>query len=302
MALTGTHDTLVYRLSQMLVKLNQGERLDPAALADEFGVNLRTIQRDLNERFAYLPLTKVDGRYQLEPAFLGKLNLQDIERFAGLAGVSGLFPSLSNDFLRDIFDSRVQEALLIKGHCYENLAGKERQFQLLEKAIVGRVLVAIDYQKHDGVKQYPALSPYKLLNVKGIWYLAALDDGKLKTFSFAKIQEVRQLATTFDWSADVDARLLAEEGVWFGETQHEVILKISPDVAGYFKRRKLIANQVIEKELADGGLLLSAKVGHLNQVLPIVRYWLPHIRIVSPDSWQQTLEQGMKDYLQRIGD
>lgn len=302
MALTGTHDTLVYRLSQMLVKLNQGERLDPAALADEFGVNLRTIQRDLNERFAYLPLTKVDGRYQLEPAFLGKINLQDIERFAGLAGVSGLFPSLSNDFLRDIFDSRVQEALLIKGHCYENLAGKERQFQLLEKAIVGRVLVAIDYQKPDGVKQYPALSPYKLLNVKGIWYLAALDDGKLKTFSFAKIQEVRQLATTFDWSADVDARLLAEEGVWFGETQHEVILKISPDVAGYFKRRKLIANQVIEKELADGGLLLSAKVGHLNQVLPIVRYWLPHIRIVSPDSWQQTLEQGMKDYLQRIGD
>ena len=301
MALTGTHDTLVYRLSQMLVKLNQGERLDPAALADEFGVNLRTIQRDLNERFAYLPLTKVDGRYQLEPAFLGKLNLQDIERFAGLAGVRGLFPSLSNDFLRDIFDSRMQEALLIKGHCYENLAGKERQFQLLEKAIVGRVLVAIDYQKPDAVKQYPALSPYKLLNVKGIWYLAALDDGKLKTFSFAKIQEVRQLPTTFDWSADVDARLLAEEGIWFGETQHEVILKISPDVAGYFKRRKLIANQVIEKELADGGLLLSAKVGHLNQVLPIVRYWLPHIRIVSPDSWQQTLEQGMSDYLAKTG-
>ena len=55
----GSHDTLVYRLAQMLVKLNQGERLDPQALADEFGVNLRTIQRDLNERFAYLPLEKI---------------------------------------------------------------------------------------------------------------------------------------------------------------------------------------------------------------------------------------------------
>lgn len=42
------HDTLVYRLSQVLTKLNQGESLDPQALADEFGVNLRTIQRDLN--------------------------------------------------------------------------------------------------------------------------------------------------------------------------------------------------------------------------------------------------------------
>ncbi len=58
---TGNHDTLVYRLAQMLVKLNQGEKLDPQKLADEFGVNFRTIQRDLNVRFAYLPLEKVNG-------------------------------------------------------------------------------------------------------------------------------------------------------------------------------------------------------------------------------------------------
>ena len=67
-----SHDTLVYRLAQMLVKLNQGEQLDPQSLAEEFGVNLRTVQRDLNERFAYLPLEKTDGRYHLDPAFLGE--------------------------------------------------------------------------------------------------------------------------------------------------------------------------------------------------------------------------------------
>ena len=81
----GHHDTLVYRLAQMLVKLNQGERLDPQALAEEFGVALRTIQRDLNERFAYLPLEKIEGRYRLDPAFLGKLSTKDIERFASLS-------------------------------------------------------------------------------------------------------------------------------------------------------------------------------------------------------------------------
>ena len=62
-----THDTLVYRLAQILVKLNQGEHLDPKDLAEEFGVNLRTVQRDLNERFAYLPLEKNDGRYSINP-------------------------------------------------------------------------------------------------------------------------------------------------------------------------------------------------------------------------------------------
>lgn len=104
---TAEHDKLAYRLTQILVKLNQGTKLDPQALADEFNVNLRTIQRDLNSRFAYLPLEKADGRYSLAPAYLGKLNLRDVERFACLAGVSGLFPSLSTDFLRDIFDNRI---------------------------------------------------------------------------------------------------------------------------------------------------------------------------------------------------
>jgi nicotinamidase-related amidase len=53
------HDTLVQRLAMMLVKLNQGEDLEPRRLAEDFGVNLRTIQRDLNERFGYLPVEKV---------------------------------------------------------------------------------------------------------------------------------------------------------------------------------------------------------------------------------------------------
>ena len=83
------HDTLVYRLAQMLVKLNQGEKLEPQALAEEFGVHLRTIQRDLNERFAYLPLEKTDGTYRLDPTFLGKISIKDIQRFASLAGVKG---------------------------------------------------------------------------------------------------------------------------------------------------------------------------------------------------------------------
>ena len=291
------HDTLVYRLAQMLVKLNQGEKLDSRSLADEFGFNLRTVQRDLNVRFAYLPLQKTDGRYHLDPIFLGQLSTKDIERFAGLAGVRGLFPSLSDAFLRDIFDSRVQGALLVKGHHYENLAGKEQRFRDLEKAIVARRQVAFDYAKPDGLKSYASVSPYKLINNKGIWYLAALDSEKLKAFSFTKIERLRTLESAFAWNADIDTQLAEEDGIWLSEEKQEVVLKISKEVASYFKRRRLIANQVIEKELEDGGLIVSAKVGHPNQVLPIVRYWIPHIKIISPEELQRELENGLSTYL-----
>ena len=300
---SANHDTLVYRLAQMLVKLNQGESLSPQELADEFGVNLRTVQRDLNVRFAYLPLEKHEGRYRLDPAFLGKLSTKDIDRFAGLAGIGGLFPSLSDEFLRDIFDTRMQSALLVKGHNYENLGGKEQIFRELEKAIIARKQISFGYKKSDGQrKSYSGIAPYKLINNKGIWYLAAVDADKLKAFSFTKIEQLRISDVSFDWSEAIDYQLLSEDGIWLSEEKQEVVMKVSREVAGYFKRRKLIANQVVEKELEDGGLLISAKVGHPNQVLPIVRYWLPHIRIISPEQLQHDMERGMTDYLKRSAD
>ena len=293
------HETLVYRLSQILVKLNQGLKLDPKALADEFKVNLRTIQRDLNERFAYLPLEKLDGHYRLDPTFLGKLSTKDIERFASLAGIRGLFPSLSDDFLRDIFDDRMQGALLVKGHNYEDLRGKEKLFGALEKAIYDRKQVSFDYAKEGSLKSYSEIAPYKLINHKGIWYLTAVDADKLKSFSFSKIQHLKVLDNSFDWDAAIDTKISTDDGIWHSDTQREVVLKASPEVAGYFKRRKLIGNQVIEKELADGSLIISAKVSHDNQILPIVRYWIPNLTIISPESLQAELEQGLTAYLER---
>lgn len=293
------HDTLVYRLAQMLVKLNQGEKLDPHELAAEFGVNLRTIQRDLNERFAYLPLEKTNGRYHLDPTFLGKLNTKDIDRFASLAGVKGLFPSLADDFLREIFDSRIQSTLLVKGHHYEDFAGKEVLFRQLEKAIIARHTISFEYAKAEGPKPFATVAPYKLINHKGIWYLAAQDGDKLKAFSLTKISRLETEDNTFQWDANLETQIAEEDGIFLSENKQEIVIKVDASVAGYFKRRKLIANQVIEKELTDGGLIISAKVGHPNQVIPIVRYWIPNLRIISPEELQIEMEKEILGYIEK---
>jgi predicted DNA-binding transcriptional regulator YafY len=137
------------------------------------------------------------------------------------------------------------------------------------------------------------------MNHKGIWYLAGRDGDKLKTFAFAKIESLRLLDSQFPPDANIDKTLAEEDGIWLGEEKKEIVLKIAPEVASYFKRRRLIANQVIEKELEGGGLIVSARVGHLNQVLPIVRYWIPHIRIISPENLQAEMEQELRQYLGR---
>jgi predicted DNA-binding transcriptional regulator YafY len=177
------------------------------------------------------------------------------------------------------------------------MVGKEATFRSLELAIVGRKHIAFDYQKESGLKFYTGVAPFKLINHKGIWYLAARDGEKLKSFSFAKIENLHFLESSFSADPDIDKKLSEEEGIWLNDDKTEIVLKIDCEVAGYFKRRKLIANQIIEKELEDGGLILSAKVGHPNQVVPIVRYWIPHIRIISPEGLQAEMESEIATYL-----
>ncbi|MFC7409457.1 helix-turn-helix transcriptional regulator [Hydrogenophaga atypica] len=295
----GSHDTIAYRLAQILVKLNQGEKLDPTELAEEFGVNLRTIQRDLRVRFAYLPLLKTNGRYHLEPAFLGKLSRKDVENFAALAGIRGLFPSLSDEFLRDLLDSRVQQAWLVKGHNYEDLSGKEGLFRELEHAILNAKRIHFSLRHAPNNKAYHDAEPYRLVNNKGVWYLAAMDAGKLKTFSLSKIEKLQVSDANFTPDQAIHEQLASDDGIWVSDKKLEVSLKVDREVAGYFKRRKLIANQVIRKELSDGSLLISASVGHINQVLPVVRYWIPYIRVISPPKVQDELEDSLRDYLTR---
>lgn len=291
------HDTFGYRLIQILKKLNQGEKLSPKALAKEFNVNLRAIQRDLNERFAFLQLEKIDGLYQLHPTFLGKLSLRDVEHFARLAGVSGLFPAGADDFLHEIFDSRVQPALLVKGHQYEDLDGKVDTFRHLEKAIQTRKLISYDYRKNEVKKTYSNIEPYKLVNHGGTWYLAGKDGDKLKAFTFSKIDFLQISDVIFIADPAIEITLAAEDDIWLNNKKMEVVLKVSSSVADYFKRRKLVANQVIEKHLEDGGLIVSSKVAHVNQILPTVRQWIPNIRIISPEGLQADMERELRSYL-----
>ena len=296
-------DTIAFRLTEILRRLNEGKKLDPHALVTEFGVNLRTIQRDLNERFAFLELEKKDGVYSLNHKRIGTgtgvgiLSMADVERFASLAGLQGLHPRLSTDFLRDMLDSRIQNALLVRGHNYEDLHGKEQMFEQLKSAIEQTRAIGFEYSKPDGAKMVEPAHPYKLVNQDGIWYLAAMDAGKLKSYAFSKIGRLLVSADTFTPDSVVLKKLDEEDSIWLNLHKTEVVLKVAQPAAGYFERRKLIGGQKIEKTLENGGLIVSGTIAHPNQILPIVRYWIPHIHVISPEGMQAELESQLRTYL-----
>ena len=285
------------RLVEILRRLNEGQRIDPKALVSEFGVNLRTVQRDLNERFAFLELEKQDGFYTINRARLGRLTLQDVQRFAGLAGLQGLYPRLSTEMLRDILDASRQSALLVRGHNHEDLSDSEPVFRQLQAAILAHHVVSFEYRKPEGPKLVTGLRPYKLVSQGGIWYLAATDNGQLKSYAFTKIDRLLVGPDTFTPDPAIHQMLAKEDSVWLNLRKTEVVLKVAPAAAGYFLRRKLIDGQKTVKELEAGGLIVSGLIAHPNQILPIVRYWIPSVRVISPEGLQTELDAQLRAYL-----
>lgn len=286
------HDKTAFRLSSILIKLNEGDHPSIDELAEEYNVHKRTIQRDINERLSYLPIQKNNGRISLDPAYLGKLSTDEIRSFAALSGVKSLFPTLDNTFLRRVFDDTLRSAYLVKGHHYENLCGKEEVFKRIEEAIIDHQKMTFWYKSTQRT-----VEPYRLINQKGIWYLAAVED-KLKSFSITKMFDLLIIGETFIPNPTISESIEQSETQWIGIETKEAVFQIDSEASSYFRRRSLIPDQKIEKELEDGGLIVSGKFTDDTQALNIVGYWLPHIRILSPAQMNKQFHMQIQKYLQ----
>lgn len=295
-------DKLAYRLAQLLRRLNEGDKLHPQTLADEFEVDRQTIMRDLTQRFDFLDLQKrKDGLYELAPEQLGRITLSNVERFASLAGINGLYPGLNKAFLSELLLGRPPTTLLVQPQSFETIDDPHDWFATLKAAAQDRRVVHISYQKDSKqgteAKRYNSLEPYKMVHNQGVWYLAAGHDGNLKAFTFSKILSLDVTHACFVPEARHEQMLEEEDSIWLNANKKEVVLKVAQPAAHYFERRKLVGGQKIDKKLEDGSLLISCRVAHPAQIVPTVRYWLPHVRIISPDGWQKDLEEEMHAYL-----
>ena len=91
--------------------------------------------------------------------------------------------------------------------------------------------------------------------------------------------------------------LQQQQDVWFTGQSTEVLLRVSPTVAHYFIRRPLLPRQQTRDDPDDGSLLVTTHIHHPQQPLPVVRFWLPHVRILQPAEWHDTLVQELQQAL-----
>ena len=285
------HDKLSVRLSQILTKLNNGERFTLEDLAIEFNVGIRTIIRDIRERLNYLPLKKEGKYYFLEEYALGKLNFNDIKNFASISGIKSLYPSLTNQFLVEILDDRINKTYIVKNNGFEQIENKKDEFEKLSNAIINYQTVEFLYKE-----KQKKVKPYKLINSNGIWYLCANDDDKIKTYSLSKIENLKTTNETFKQNPQFLKQIEKDEINWFSNETKEVILKIDNKSKEYFLRKKVLSNMKMLEENEEY-FVVSTKIAFDDEILNLVKYWIPYIQIVSPDCLAEKLNEILNNYL-----
>lgn len=291
-------EKLAQRLSQILARLHQGETINKHALAQEFQVDVRTIERDLSERLGGIIERATNGQWQIKHAVRSNIPAKHLYAYARLSGTEHLFPDGSLPYLLEqLHTPEPQRTTQVHPVSHEDMQAYAQEFALLQAAITHKHPCHFSYKSKARL-----VYPYKLIHQNGVWYLAAEEDGRLKNFSISLIQALQLDRTQqFAPKREHTEYINGKEDVWFTEDTTEVLLRIAPEVAHYFLRRALLPHQQ-QRQDRDGSLLVSTHVNHMYQLLPVVRYWLPHVRILQPVAWHQELVASLRRALQQWGE
>ncbi len=298
------YDKILTRLVTILSRLNNGEALSIKELADEFNVSTRTIQRDLNERLISFPIYYEGKKWRMKKGFrLEKsTSIEDVLILEILEGFiesnRGKFSTKAKNLLSKLKNQEINPIYTKLN--MEDFSEKLTDFQLLDIAIKNRQMIFCNYT-FEGLKKSLKLKPLKIANYEGFWYLLAIDTKceKLKKYYLKNISDIKISSESFEYDRSLDIKLENALSIWFDESAEpfEVRLFVSAKVAKYFKRKPISKSQKIEAIHEDGSLEISVMITHKMEIIPLVKYWIPHVKLISPSNIQEEIEEDLQLYL-----
>jgi predicted DNA-binding transcriptional regulator YafY len=77
----------------------------------------------------------------------------------------------------------------------------------------------------------------------------------------------------------------------------DVIVEVDKSKARFFKAKKFLPSQKIQKESKDGSLTISYKLTQELEIDDLIKRWIPHIRVIEPLSLKEKIEGDLREYL-----
>lgn len=295
------YDKALYRYTQIIAKLYSGAKLSNKELADEFGVSTKTIQRDFAKLLLLFPIYQEKKLWQLKKDFEFRedFSIEDEITLKLLESTSKSFDesfAKSAEKLLKRIDENIASPIYTKIDI-EDISSKLQEIKTIESAINENKKINFQYQKEENSFEVVA-EPYKIVNFEGFWYLVSKKDGYLRRYYLKNISGVEILDEKFRKSKQLQTNLDNAINIWFEETKpYEVELLISSQISKYFQRKPISKTQYIKGFDDNGDMQLTLTITDDNELIPLIKYWLPHIKVVKPKELNEKIKKDVEKFL-----
>ncbi len=292
------------RINQVYAMLkNNVHGMTIAELAKELDVSTKTIQRDLYEVLKGLGAVKEGRNWKIDPK-LANDDLNTNERLI-LGILDEMAKSAGKIFYSKAHSLLTQITQQLEHPIFANVNGEYLEeknielFENIEKAIKEKNEIKFDYEKYNF-----HVKPLKLAFFDGFWYLLALhihnNKETFKKYHLKTIRNVQALNKTFEIPALVEERLKYANSVWFNlDEQFVVRLFIDKEIKKYFERKPLRGQTIIGED-KDGSIEIEIKISNTMEILPLILYYIPYIKVLEPQSLADEIKNRVQGYLKEI--
>jgi len=304
MAYKHDYDKILTRLTIILAKLNGGESLSVKELAVEFNVSTKTIQRDFNDRLAIFPIYQDKRKWKMQDGFkLEKSNslqeqlvLDIMEKMT--ENIGGKFATTSKKLLSKIKNSDFNPIYTKLN--IEDIIDRFSEIQIIEKAIKDKKELECSYENDREGLFNTTIQPLKIVNYEGFWYLVALRNGYVEKYYLKTLANIIITTKTFTTNDEIEEILENSLNIWFKADIEPFEVKIYADKVAtkYFKRRAL-PTQSIETLSQDGRMEFIVKITDEMEIIPIIKYWLPHLKVIEPKWICEMIDVDLEEYLNK---
>lgn len=292
------------RLSYIYERLSRSpDGVTIKEFSEELDVSTKTIQRDLHEALQDSGVYCEGRRWKLNKSGAqdglkndDRIVLGILDSLAKQAGIS--FYHKAHQLLEQIscqLDHPLFMSLSTETLGEENL----KMFSILEDAIKARYTVQGFYTAVSKKKRSIQLKPLRLAFFDGYWYLLALDiedNDTFKKFHLKSLNAITVNHDTFEYPKEIAETIEKAFSVWFTlEKPFEVRLWVDKEIAPYIER-KPFHSQSIEGRDLDGSIEVIVKITHEMEIIPIVLWYIPYIRILEPQWLNDVLMEKINTY------
>lgn len=295
------YDKALFRYTQIIAKLYNGMKLSNIELSKEFQVSTKTIQRDFAKLVLMFPIFQEKKLWQLEEdfEFRENLSLEDDITLKLLSQASKSFDasfSSRADKLLSRINDNINSPIYAKIEL-EDISNKLTEISQLESAINSQNKIHFSYLIDDYYAPI-LVDPYKIVNFEGFWYLISKKNGNLRRYYLHNIFDIEIQDDKFKKFKKMEELITNAVNIWFDENDSfEVELLIDSKIKKYFMRKPISKSQRLKEFDEDDNMIVTLDITNEKEIIPIVKYWLPNIKVLKPIGLNEKIEDEVREFL-----